>query len=191
MVRGLKERLGFTLVIVVAGLGTALITGNEILAAIIAIVIALGMLAAWSRRSDEQSTESEEPRRKGSPFTYDFSWDLPESPDLERIVRALEQCRLEVGESPSPAVGIVVRSGSQLRTRLLGGYFVAPRHLPLKGQLMTSNGGAGGVRVDLVIEDTLMIALRDGALERRYRKAAENIRVAVESGWATSNSEGL
>jgi hypothetical protein len=176
----LLRHLGVTFVIVAAGLGAALIVGNEVIAAVFAVMVSLGIFAAIAR-----GTKTEEMRRsqkeKKYPFAYAFSWKLHAGPDLDQVAQSLERCGLTV-EEPSSVAGLSLKGGSQLRTRLFGGYFVAPRYLPIKAQLKVRTDEAMGSKLELVVRDTLGIAVRDGALEERYEQAADSIRAAVEEG---------
>jgi hypothetical protein len=80
-------------------------------------------------------------------------------------------------ESPNE---VVLKGGSQLWTRLFGGYFVNLRRLPIEVELRTANGAESGKwTVQLGIRDKLGIAVRDEALEDRFALAAGNIRETI------------
>lgn len=98
------------------------------------------------------------------------------------MVRLLAEMGLRVGKAADSGGKLVFQGGSQVRTRLFGGYFVAPRKLPIQATLRTTNAESTQVRLELEIQDTLKIAIRDEALEKRYVKAAADIRAAVEEG---------
>lgn len=62
---------------------------------------------------------------------------------------------------------IEATQGSQLRTRLLGGWFVNARHLPKRARI-TYRPTEDGVRVKATIEETLGFGLMDPLLEKKY-----------------------
>jgi hypothetical protein len=181
----LKERLGYTLVIAIAGLGTAVVTCNERVAAAIAIIALLVVFGIAVRRSGSGSVPQTEQsrRRRGDPLTYAFAWELDDGPVLERAIESLKDHGLEVDGGGSPTADAILKGGSQLRTRLFGGYFVDARQLPVEARLSSSEPEHDGrARVDLLVQDALKVAVRDQALQRQYDKAAEAIRTAVEDG---------
>ena len=68
--------------------------------------------------------------------------------------------------------------GSQVKTRLLGGYFVRPSDIPITVLVSPSSESAG--HHTIVIHDRLgPIGLRDRALAARYEMRAEEIWKAV------------
>jgi hypothetical protein len=76
---------------------------------------------------------------------------------------------------------IVLRGGSQFWLRLIGGYFIDPKKLPVQVELKTaSEPGTDQAVVQLSIRDAFGIAVRDEALEDRFALAAGNIREAIE-----------
>jgi hypothetical protein len=179
----LKDRLSFTLAVVVAGLVTALITGNGIAAAIVGISAGLLVNAFLAARSDRTSPDlGDQPRRRrGHPFFFQFTWNADSKADLAQAVQALASQGLTPSSGSASETNIILKGGSQLRTRLRGGYFVDPRHLPIRAELRAMNRGNGDCyRLELQIRDTLGMAMRDKALEVRYAKAAARISEVVE-----------
>ena len=177
----LKERFGFVLVIAIAGFGTAVIAGNDVIAAAVAIFAGLAFLAVTGRQTKRDSDPVGDPtRRKGAPFTYLSAWELSSMPDLEPAVRSLAELGLKVDRVSTPHEELVLNGGSQLRTRLFGGYFIAPRKLPIQARLLTVDTDGTQPEVQLEVQDRLKIAVRDEALERRYITAAGHIYAAVE-----------
>lgn len=85
--------------------------------------------------------------------------------------------------SASSGSDLRFRRGSQIRTRLLGGYFVNPRFLPLRVEIKTDQDSErGGWMLQLCIQDTLGIAIRDAAARKRYAMAAAEIEDFVQEG---------
>jgi hypothetical protein len=180
----LKDRLSFTLIVVGVGLVTALIMGNGLLAAIVAIAAVLSIGVVSARRAGGRSLDAtDRPRRlRGEPFSFRSTWMINHKPNLEQVVQALTYQGL-TSSSRSDLQGerVVVVGGSQLRTRLLGGYFVAPKHLPVRAELVIIDAGNRGQhKLELQVRDTIGLAARDRALEARYVRAATNIREVVE-----------
>jgi hypothetical protein len=63
-----------------------------------------------------------------------------------------------------------VTQGSQLRTRLLGGWFVNGKHFPKRAMVrFTPAPESGGTRVDVHIEETLGFGVLDPIFEDRYQ----------------------
>jgi hypothetical protein len=60
-----------------------------------------------------------------------------------------------------------VTQGSQLVTRLLGGWFVNPKQLPRRAEIRLSPA-EGGARVEVLIEETLGFGYLDGNMKARY-----------------------
>jgi len=176
----LVERLGFTLVVAVAALATAVAVGNGIVAAIVGIGAGLVVSAFW--RSGDGESQSPGPRQQrapGSPFVFRFSWAVAERPDLKSVEGRMIRYGLKPDSRAVSGDGIALKGGSQLRTRLLGGYFVDPKHLPARAELTYDDRDES--RLDLQVRDTIGVAVRDRALEVRYEKAAAGIRQEVES----------
>lgn len=181
ILKSIKRRLGFALVIAVVALCTAVVTGNSIVVAIVAIVVAL-VLGALMAGSREPSPETDRQKRApGEPFSISYRWKGDRVPDLTALSQALNRAGFKLSvESESPGK-IVLSGGSQLWTRLFGGYFVDPSRLPIQVELReVAAVGNGSRALELGVRDKLGVAVRDEALEDRYTQAAANIRSAVE-----------
>jgi hypothetical protein len=70
--------------------------------------------------------------------------------------------------------------GSQLRSRLFGGYFVDPRRLPVQITIEATPNVDGSSTLAVEVRDRFGIGIRDRALEERYAQAAEIVRATVE-----------
>lgn len=179
-----NERLSLVLVVVVAGLATALITGSSLTAVIIAsaVVLLLGALTLGkgSEASSEQNNGSSQ--RAGEPFSFCYAWTTErQMDDLGVIVKQLSSLGLRPDVAANSVSSVVLRGGSQIQTRLLGGYFVDPKKLPIRVDLGISPKGENGQRaLELTVQDTLGVAIRDKGLEERYARAACNIKRMVE-----------
>lgn len=180
--RYIKDRLGFTAVIAVAGLGASLVVGDSLIAAIFAVgfVLVLGVVV-FGRRDELARDKSQRRRKPGRPYSALYMWTVSSRPDLTDISQSLvcEGLTLRV-ESSAPDKA-VLRGGSQARTRLLGGYFVDPKRLPVRVELGINEVNQGKWSVDLAVRDTFGIAIRDRALEDRFKQAAARIQGVVEA----------
>jgi hypothetical protein len=76
-----------------------------------------------------------------------------------------QQQMIVVQEHAGPA--IEVRQGSQLITRLLGGWFVNPKHFPKRAEIRLCPSEKG-LRVDVLIEETLGLGFLDSHFKSRY-----------------------
>jgi hypothetical protein len=101
-------------------------------------------------------------RRLGEPFKWGFraADDCSRSDAIDSL-RSLG-LRLDLDEGGNSRL----EGGSQLWTRLLGGYFVDPSRLPITVKLEESE--EPGVPLSVDVQDRLGIAVRDEALRRRY-----------------------
>ena len=169
-----KNHLGFALLLVVVPLGVAVSRGNILVALCVGILAAVVAIAAVHlvNRGSASAAES------ALPSTLTWTVPLPVGTPND-----VTQARLA-------AIGLVaegdgsLRSGSQLRTRLLGGYFVAPRHLPIKVSWSQTRQEPN----EIYVEDGLgPIAIRDRALAKRYEMRVAQIRDAV-TGHRTAES---
>lgn len=89
---------------------------------------------------------------------------------------------LKIDKDASSESKLVLRGGSQLRTRLFGGYFVAPSYLPVRAEVKLPFCEAETSEVELRVEDALGIGVRDRALQERYELAVGEIEQAVANG---------
>ena len=75
---------------------------------------------------------------------------------------------------------IVAVGGSQLRSRLFGGYFVDPKRLPVRIIPEATSDEDGSPILSVEVRARFGIAIRDRALEERYAQAAEIVRAIAE-----------
>lgn len=85
----------------------------------------------------------------------------------KRIMKFLEDSEMEVVEDRDGE--IEVKQGSQMRTRLLGGWFVNAKHLPKKAWIKYRETEEG-IRVKATIEESLGFGIMDPALEAKYER---------------------
>lgn len=150
--------LGFTLLIAGAGLATAMVTGNSAVVVAIAIMSALlfGTLVKDPRRSQGGK------RRPGGPFSVTHRWRVEGRPNLDDIWHALSREELALSRETRVPGRVVLRGGSHLWMRLIGGYFINPKRLPVRAELTRSDvSGVDGCVVELAVRDRFGVAVRD------------------------------
>lgn len=178
IIQPVKRRLGFAVVIAVAALIAALVTGNSIVAAIVAIgvVVFLGLILE-SRRGKSSDGGLSPGRSAGRPYSVSYRWKTRQKPDLTDLRQVLSREGLVRNVESQKPNEVVLRGGSQLWTRLLGGYFVNPKRLPTRISLETQSvAGTDEFIVELGVRDRLGVGIRDEALGDRYVQAAAVIR---------------
>ena len=161
ILKSLKRRLSLILVVGGSALGAGAVTGSSFVASVAAIAAIVGVIVFWDRKKPRRETTGQTRSKPGAPYSASYRWEVARSPDLTVLLEALNQQGMELSvESQSPA-RIKAKGGSQLRTRLLGGYFVDPRQLPVVVELEAARGqGDGGGRVELEVRDRLGVAVR-------------------------------
>jgi hypothetical protein len=114
-------------------------------------------------------------------FSFTKSWTTTEAGVITRLADVLST-RLDLEHEGTPGeTETILRGGSQLRTRLLGGWFISPAHLPKRVQLLATSEPGGTRRVHVRVDDTLgAIAVRDRWFGRRYEQAADSVFAVVE-----------
>src|SRR4051812_45568583 len=148
----LEDHAGVILVILVVGIGTAIIAGNGIVAAVVSIGVALLAFSLIARKDKRTSQPSDLPQRdSGTEITFNFAWIVSKPPERSVLEGVLMEHGLKVDQDASSESTMVFRGGSQLRTRLLGGYFIAPSHLPLRAEVNLLAGEPGAAKVELRI----------------------------------------
>lgn len=184
ILKTIRHRLGFAIVIAVAAVGTALVTGSSVLAAVVAIAVVVVLGALLAGRHD-RSRDANEPRQKrapGEPFAVSYRWRGRQLPDLADLSESLTRRGVGLSIDSQSTREAELSGGSQLWTRLFGGYFVDPKRLPVRVELKAIGAeGNGGTALELNVRDRLGVAVRDGALEDRYMDAAAAIRGVVET----------
>lgn len=166
-----------------------LVAANSLIAAIILIVAAVLLTAAVVGRKDRSSETSSRIRPTiGQPMAETYMWEVDRFPNLDSIVQALNERGFGLRPRQKSHDSIVLSGGSQIRTRLLGGYFVDPKWLPSVVELKTAKGSVGaGCRVELDIRDDFGIAVRDDALRGKFEQVAGNLGKAVEAHLESMN----
>jgi hypothetical protein len=85
-----------------------------------------------------------------------------------RLLRFFRQWKMTlVSEEEGEFHSLRVKQGSQLWTRLLGGWFVSPSTLP-KQALVTFTKGRKGLLLRATIEESLGFGIMDPLLEKKY-----------------------
>lgn len=114
-------------------------------------------------------------------FSFDRSWPMTDADAVPRLAAALSSEMSLTQDGQASETEAVLRSGSQLRTRLLGGWFIAPKHLPKRVHLSAASDPDGSRRLDVRVEDSLgPIAVRDRHFSRRYEAAADEVFAVVD-----------
>lgn len=181
ILKSVRRRLGWTIVIAGAALAATLVMGNSWVAAVVAAGIVI-VLSALIPDRGERASDADYPRNRapGHPYSISHAWKVDRKADLTEIARALNDKGLGLKQESESSDEVVLRGGSQLWTRLFGGYFVDSRHLPIEVELRTANGANGGKwTVQLGVRDRLGVAVRDEALEHRLAQAAGTIREII------------
>ncbi len=88
-----------------------------------------------------------------------------------RVVRFLERSGMTITEESDDE--LQAKEGSQLKTRLFGGWFVSAGTLP-KRATITFREVEGGVRVRAVIEESLGFGIMDPVLKDKYERYFED-----------------
>lgn len=179
MAHWMKDRLGFLLVIAMAAIGTALVSGNYLVAVGSVMLVGLGIVALW-RSPSEQELVSDSPTERRSPGE-EFRWSFRAANSRPRSeqIQALQGLGLRLDADDGHYA--LLEGGSQLRTRLLGGYFVNPSHLPIAVAVSESDHPDGPLLIQ--VRDRLgRIAVRDRALESRYAARAKELQQALGHG---------
>lgn len=101
------------------------------------------------------------------------SWQTVKSAEqIETIVRGFAtQNKMKVDDAGA-ADEILLRGGSQVAMRLLGGWFVKPTTLPRRATVKLM-AGAEGTRVDARIEDAMGVGVMDPKLKKKYQSYCE------------------
>jgi len=162
------------LIVVVASTATALIKGHSAAAGGVGLLIGLALVALWgspggSASGADASSRNEE-RSPGQPFCREFgvAWANSRS-DVVDAVRSIGLRLVLDGGHTARFEG-----GSQVRTRLLGGYFVNPIHLPITVTVTETDASDDALIIE--IRDRLgPIAVRDRAFESRFELRAQEI----------------
>lgn len=170
-----RSRLGFSLVIVGAGIAVGAVSRSSAVSVIAVVGIGtliVGLIPSRGRRGQPQLPSGR--RRRGQPFSWTFT--LP-TMTLEAAVDCLARVKLSLNERSDSHARL--SGGSQLRLRLLGGYFIDPVHLPIVATVKITEPEQD---VEVSVQDRLgSIGVRDKNLESRYALRVEQIRSALET----------
>jgi hypothetical protein len=145
-----------------------------VIGAAAAIVGVLSLVALVNRRESRNGDSATRVpiRDRGEPFSWTYTTAS------RRLIDALGELGLHLVEDN----GRVKRfeGGSQAKTRLLGGYFVKPRDLPVT-VLVAPVPGLDAYQSIEVRDRIGPIGLRDRALAARYAMRADEIQQGVDA----------
>jgi len=100
---------------------------------------------------------------------FSDSWTITTSIDIEtakrRLRKFLNQHSMKLVSTQ--AGEITCEQGSQLTTRLLGGWFVNPMGLPKRARIRL-HPTTSGIQIEAAIEETLGVGWLDPKFQRRY-----------------------
>jgi hypothetical protein len=155
----------------------AAISPGGLVGAVIAGLLGCAAVAfVANRRASEPTLDGETPRSAGGRFEWTWTRSRGYAP-LEDIAQRLQRDASMRQERHNPS-HVVLKGGSQLWTRMFGGYFVDPRRLPVEVDLRgvaNSNGAA----LTVTVRDRMGPALRDARMRERYAERAANIRELI------------
>lgn len=187
----MSTRTGLIAAILLAAalvVGATVLIGPRVLSVVGAAMFGLFVVELVARRR-RRSTPGDAPgtraRRLGEPFEWRYSLGSAEPAALRRATDLLverhgfDSRRTEELDSGRAAS---LSAGSQLRTRLFGGSFVAARHLPVWVTLRRDRT-SGEIEMD--VQDALGVAVRSKALQRAYDELAVSLKDTVEQGLAS------
>jgi hypothetical protein len=98
----------------------------------------------------------------------------------KRLLRFLKEQKMEVvSEEKGEIHTLSAEQGSQVWTRLLGGWFVRPATLPKEARV-TFTETAKGIRVRAIIEEAMGFGLMDPILAKKYEQFFEDWMSALE-----------
>lgn len=163
-------------------LAVAVVFGRSIFATCISIIGILLVFAAIDRWKAPTTTSTDRPMRlNAEPFRFDFAWQLEDKPVLAAIQAILEPLgfRKEIDTSSGACLSMI--GGSQLWTRLFGGYFVRLDQLPLRAKLGVEKRADYAWQLELEVSDRFGWAIRNSSRKKRPEMATMQIKDAVES----------
>ena len=93
----------------------------------------------------------------------DFTAPIAEDVVRERVLAWFEKYRPRVAEAPN---ALAIKTGSQVKMRLIGGAFIAGSSLPTRTTVSMKPSG-GATNVSVVAEDTVTVGVKLG-MKRKY-----------------------
>lgn len=190
---GLKDYAGAVFVVAVVVIGTAVAVGSGLLSAAVLIGIAFFALLLMRGRRGAKGSSDVPGQPTGTSFSFYRVLSVRTAPDRSALEAALVDHGLKVDRGASSGSIVAVSGGSQLRTRLLGGYFVTPSSLPIRAEVTLPTHDGPALEVKVRVQDRLGIGIRDRALKRRYEAAAEEVEKLIEDsvGAAAKGTDGV
>lgn len=181
ILKAITRRLGLVVVVAGAAIGTSLIKGHLLVAAVAA---AVAVLAVGGAIADQRGRS---PRAKaqgrtgfGRPYSSVMAWRVGRAPSADDTLKVLSNDSVALAVQRQSPGKIVFRRGNQLWLRLFGGYFIRPMRLPVEVELRTVRHKSG-CTIELEVRDRFGFAFRDDALSERFELAVADIWRAVET----------
>lgn len=159
--------------LVAAAIGAALAIGLEP-GGVFAGAVGVALWMAYANRRATGGGGSLEPAQAGSLIEARFDVER-HGEDVSALAdRLVQQHGLR---HVSEDGGIVLSGGSQLWTRLLGGYYVRPTRLPSRVELRATSPDT----VEVHVADRLGVAIRDARMRDRYAQLVEELRATAQA----------
>jgi hypothetical protein len=175
-------------VLVVAFLSLPILLGPGIPAGIASGLIAGAFLVVVMQRPGGSTGERSDDGR----FTASRGWKCPKSLDLDRLVASVgDQARLR-SQSDGHRDGthvVTLKGGSQLRTRLLGGYFINPIYLPVRAELDLGQAGKRDTLRLRVTDGFGRVFLRDSRFRERFDLRVAEIESVIDGAVSNAGSD--
>jgi hypothetical protein len=178
----IRQRTASLLIVAVIAVVVTVIADRGVVggavAAAVALVVVLALVRA-NRAADREGPTQPVPTSDSGAFEWSYRWDLEPAPPPATLATAVsETTRLDVVSTTADEA--VLRGGSQLHYRLIGGSFGDPSKLPVEARIRVQRN-ADRDQVELVVRDAVgPIIVRDGAMRDRFQLAAEQTRSALD-----------
>jgi hypothetical protein len=195
MTDGLAKALALVVAIVVLA-ALAVVVGSPLLggalAGIVGVAVAILVLRIGSRDTEDPEESPSGGIRK--PFRWSYKWTVQAESDIDKVIEALTRegkLRLSARRDDDGVHSAELDGGSQLRTRLMGGYFVGEQHLPIHAHLQSQpTPETRRYTLELRMNDAAGIALRDQRLRSRFDERALTLASLVSAAAGSRPAEG-
>jgi hypothetical protein len=170
-------------------LAAAVLLRPGIPAGIVGGLVGFAALIVKMQRPGASTGQRDEKNR----FTASRQWECRKSVDLDQVAHSVAnraRLRFQGGGARNGTRVVTMKGGSQLRTRLLGGYFINPTYLPVCAELDLDQSGKRG-RLRLRVTDGFgRVALRDPRLRERFDLRVAEIESVTDGTLSTRASGG-